>query len=134
MRRWKILAFLVSAAALIAALYAFLLIRKGFSATDEPSALERAVARTIRNLGIPTSAKHEKNPLQATLDNLAQAHEIFLDRCASCHGQDGAGATMIGRNLYPKPPELRIPPTQDLTDGQLHYIIQHGVRLTGMPA
>jgi predicted CXXCH cytochrome family protein len=68
------------------------------------------------------------------LDNLAQAHEIFLDRCASCHGQDGAGATMIGRNLYPKPPELRIPPTQDLTDGQLHYIIQHGVRLTGMPA
>jgi len=40
----------------------------------------------------------------------------------------------VGRNLYPKPPNLTEPPTQHLTDGQIHYIIAHGVRLTGMPA
>src|SRR4029077_18722472 len=42
--------------------------------------------------------------------------------------------TQIGRNLYPKVPDLRLPQTQSLTDGEIHYIIKNGVRLTGMPA
>jgi len=29
---------------------------------------------------------------------------------------------------------MRLPETQQLTDGELYYIIQNGVRLTGMPA
>jgi predicted CXXCH cytochrome family protein len=134
MRPWKILAFLLAAVTLAGAAYFFYIVRHGFSTTDEPSAIERAVARTVRNLGIPNKARDEKNPLQPTSAVLIEAHDIFIDRCASCHGQDASGATTIGRNLYPKPPDLRTSPTQDLTDGQLHYIIQHGVRLTGMPA
>lgn len=51
-----------------------------------------------------------------------------------CHGYDGSAQTQVGRALYPKPPDLRQPPTQQLTDGEIHYIIQNGVRLTGMPA
>jgi predicted CXXCH cytochrome family protein len=134
MRPWKIFALLVGAIALFATAYLLRVVRNGFSATDEPSAVELAVARTVRNLGIPSTAKNQKNPLKPTTDALREAREIFIDRCASCHGQDAAGATTVGRNLYPKPPDLRTSPTQDLTDGQIHYIIQHGVRLTGMPA
>jgi hypothetical protein len=51
-----------------------------------------------------------------------------------CHGHDGSGRTQEGQNLYPKAPDLREPRTQNLTDGQIHYIIENGVRLTGMPA
>ncbi len=58
----------------------------------------------------------------------------FTDRCVVCHGNDGSGQTQVGRNLYPKPPDLRAPQTQNLTDGQIRYIIKNGVRLTGMPA
>jgi hypothetical protein len=29
---------------------------------------------------------------------------------------------------------MRLPATQNLTDGELYYIIRNGVRLTGMPA
>jgi len=29
---------------------------------------------------------------------------------------------------------MRLPATQQLTDGELFYIIQNGIRLTGMPA
>src|SRR5207247_5574691 len=36
--------------------------------------------------------------------------------------------------LYPKPPDLRLPETQNLTDGELFWIIENGVRFTGMPA
>ena len=40
----------------------------------------------------------------------------------------------MGQALYPKVPDMRLPATQNLSDGELFYIIEHGVRLTGMPA
>ena len=36
--------------------------------------------------------------------------------CAICHGNDGRGATTIGKNLYPKAPDMTLPGTQKLTD------------------
>ena len=41
---------------------------------------------------------------------------------------------MLGRGLYPKPPDLRGEETQKLSDGDIFWIIENGVRLTGMPA
>jgi len=58
----------------------------------------------------------------------------FADHCAVCHANDGSGETPFGRNLYPQPPDLRLPATQRLSDGELFFIIEHGVRFTGMPA
>ena len=132
MRRW-IVAVLVFVA-VAALVYGVAVIRHGFSATDQPSALERAMARAVRNIGIPRSAKNEKNPLTATADLLAEAREDFVNRCANCHGNNGTLASNIGKNLYPKAPDLSAPATQNLTDGEIHYIIKNGVRLTGMPA
>jgi mono/diheme cytochrome c family protein len=60
--------------------------------------------------------------------------EHFADHCASCHGNDGGGDTQYGRGLYPRPLDLRAAATQQLTDGELFYIIEHGIRFTGMPA
>jgi mono/diheme cytochrome c family protein len=60
--------------------------------------------------------------------------EHWADHCAVCHGNDGSGATEIGEGLYPRSPDMRLPATQDLTDGELFYIIENGVKLTGMPA
>src|SRR6267154_3876448 len=132
-RRKKILLILL-ALVVLAVFYGTVLIRRGFSTFDEPSAPEKLVARTVRNLSIPSSAQKESNPLKPTPENLSEARDSFLDRCATCHGNDGSGQTQVGRNLYPKPPDLRASETQGLTDGQLHYIIRNGVRLTGMPA
>ena len=101
---------------------------------DEPSALEKLVARTVRNLAITAAARHENNPLKASPEILNEARDSFIDRCAVCHGNDGSVQTQVGRSLYPKPPDLRLPQTQNLTDGQIRYIIKNGVRLTGMPA
>jgi mono/diheme cytochrome c family protein len=58
----------------------------------------------------------------------------FADHFATCHGNDGSGKTQIGQNLYPKAPDMRLPDTQNLTDGEIYYIIHNGIRLTGMPA
>jgi hypothetical protein len=40
----------------------------------------------------------------------------------------------MGSGLYPKPPDLRHEETQKLSDGELFWIIENGVRFTGMPA
>ena len=133
MIRWKTLAALLLVVAILGAAYGFVLIRHGFSANAEPSSLEKVVARTVRNISIPSRARDAKNPWKPTLTILNEARADFADRCAICHGSDGSGQTQVGRNLYPKVPDLRSRQTQNLTDGQLHYIIR-SVRLTGMPA
>jgi len=134
MNRWKVFFLILVAISALAAVYGTVVIRRGFSATGQPSAVETVMARTVRNLGIPRTARNEKNPWTATPDILQEAHENFTDHCAGCHGKDGDGRSGIGQNLYPKAPDLRRPETQNLTDGEIHYIIQNGVRLTGMPA
>ena len=134
MRTWKS-PLLVFAVLVIAVILGFgLMIRRGFRATTEPSYAEKLVARKIRNFAIPSHSRHEQNPLQASAENLRQGRELFLAHCANCHGVDQTGLTAMGTRLYPRVPNLRSPQTQNLTDGEIHYIIQNGVQLTGMPA
>ncbi len=133
MRAWKLFLLLIGAVLIAVGLYGVRLIWRGFSTADEPSYLERTVARAARNLAIPRKARLEVNPWNATPEILKESRESFLDRCASCHGQDGSGQTRVGRGLYPKVPDLRLPRTQNLTDGEIRYIIRNGVRMTGMP-
>ena len=109
-------------------------VRRGFSARQEPSRLERLIARRLREIAIPAGAKQSKNPYPITSDSLKAACGHWLDHCALCHAADGRGNTSIGRNLYPKVPDLREPETQRLSDGELYYIISNGIRFTGMPA
>jgi len=122
------------AVAILAAAYGTAVIRRGFSAADQPSAVETVVSRAVRNLGIPSSARNEKNPFAPTQEGLQEARELFTNHCAGCHGKDGNAQSEIGQNFYPKAPDLRLPATQNLSDGEIHYIIKNGVRLTGMPA
>jgi mono/diheme cytochrome c family protein len=107
---------------------------RGFSAKEPPSALETFVARRVRSLAIPTGAREARNPVTLSPEVVARAMAHFADHCATCHANDGGGDTPLGRGLYPPPPDMRLPATQDLTDGELFYIIHNGIRLTGMPA
>jgi len=92
------------------------------------------MARDARHLAIPSSAQSLHNPIAASEENLRDGRLHFADHCATCHSNDGSGDTMLGRGLYPKPPDLRLPETQKLSDGELFWVIENGVRFTGMPA
>ena len=106
----------------------------GFSARDEPTAVEAFIARRLRHLAVPSADRNMKNPVPFENDVLSEARVHFADHCALCHGNDGRGETKIGQNLYPKAPNMTLSTTQSLSDGELFYIIKNGVRLTGMPA
>jgi mono/diheme cytochrome c family protein len=95
--------------------------------------VEVRLARWTRSAAIPAEAKARANPIPATPEVLAEARAHWADHCASCHANDGSGDALMGRNMYPPAPDMRLPETQHMTDGELFYIIQNGVRLTGMP-
>jgi mono/diheme cytochrome c family protein len=133
-------AFLKAFGVLVALMATFMFVAfvwigsRGVSAKAEPGRLETTVARTMRELAIPKAARETANPVSSSPQAIDDGLAHFADHCASCHANDGSGATELGRRLYPRPPDLRLPATQSLTDGELFYIIENGVRLTGMPA
>jgi mono/diheme cytochrome c family protein len=107
---------------------------RGISARAQPGRVETVIARTMRRLAIPRGDRHRQNPVARSPDVIAEGMAHYADHCAACHANDGSGETEMGLGLYPKPPDMRLPATQSLTDGELFYIIENGVRLTGMPA
>jgi mono/diheme cytochrome c family protein len=113
---------------------AAMVLHGGLSATATPTRLEALLARSARHLAIPENAREQHNPMAATPENVRDGMMHFADHCAICHGNDGSGDSMIGHGLYPKPPNLKMPDTQKLSDGELFWIIQNGVRFTGMPS
>ena len=130
----KVVAGVVAMGALIGLAIPLSIISRGVSAKDEPTAIEAFLARGLRRLATPSALRAAPNPVPLTPEALASARAHFADHCASCHGNDGRGQTSIGRNLYPKSPDMTLPATQSLSDGEIFGIIENGIRLTGMPA
>src|ERR1700682_6198657 len=128
---WGLLALIVATL-----VFGAFLLRRGLSARKAPSAMETTVARAVRHMAIPKIDREEENPWAtvATPEVLKDAREHFADHCSQCHANDGSGKTEMGQYLYPRAPDMRLPATQNLSDGELYYIIRNGVPLTGMPA
>jgi mono/diheme cytochrome c family protein len=106
----------------------------GFSAKTEPHAIEVFMARQIRHLAIPIEQRNASNPVAFSPDLLQEGLAHFADHCAVCHANDGSGKTPIGKNVYPKAPDLRLSDTQSMSDGELFWVIHNGIRFTAMPA
>ena len=133
MKRWKLALLVVIALFAVGAIYATVLVRRGFSARENPSWIEAFAAGIAKSLAVP-AAYRLKNPYAPTAENVREGEEHFADHCAICHANDGSGDTLFGKGLYPKPPNMRDADTQNKSDGELYYTIANGVRLSGMPA
>ncbi|MBY9064485.1 c-type cytochrome [Sphingomonas yunnanensis] len=57
----------------------------------------------------------------------------FAAACATCHGAPGQRPSPVMQRAMPPAPDLSVNATQ-WTDGQLFYILRHGVKYSGMPA
>ena len=106
----------------------------GFSAKPQPHPLEIVVARQIRHLAIPLEQRNAQNPIPLNPDVMKESLAHFADHCATCHANDGSGQTTIGKNVYPKAPDLRLADTQSMSDGEIFWVIHNGIRFTAMPA
>lgn len=109
------------------------MVRSGLSAHEQPTAVEAFVARKVRSMAVPRELRDAKNPVPVTPAIVAESRAHFADHCAGCHGNDGKGQSGMGKQMYPKTPDMTGAATQSLSDGALFAIIENGVRLTGMP-
>ena len=108
-------------------------VSRGVSARDEPSAIERLAARSLRRAATPGELRQLRNPVPLSPAVISDGLAHFADHCALCHGNDGTGDTFYGRSMYPPTPDLTRS-TRQMTDGEIYAVIENGVRLTGMPA
>ncbi len=106
----------------------------GCSAHKRPSKIETALANMAKDVVIPLEAQNIKNPLPASDEVLQQGGQVYTEACGICHGTDGHAATDLGRGMYPPAMDLTSPHVQHWTDAELFWIIQNGVRMTGMPS
>ena len=104
------------------------------TANKQPSRVETALANMAKDVAIPLEAETLKNPLPSTPQVINQGQQVYAQSCALCHGPDGRGHTDLGRNMYPPAMDLNSPHVQHWKDAELFWIVQNGVRMTGMPS
>jgi mono/diheme cytochrome c family protein len=132
--RWFLFGALAVGVAGITAFTAFVLSAHGFSADVQPGGLETRVARLVRSAAVPGDARGLANPVPDSPEVEAAALAHWADHCAGCHANDGSGDVLMGKRTWPPAPDMRLPQTQQMSDGELFYIIENGVRFSAMPA
>ena len=114
----------------------FWYLKKGyvsFEADQEPSFVERSLAMAAVDAATERHARELNNPVSATEKNLVEGAKLYYDNCAGCHDMLSNTITQFGKSFYPPVPAFfKEPP--DMSESQNFYIIQHGIRWTGMPA
>ena len=98
-----------------------------------PSAFEKKRAMEALDAALDRHAPHVKDPIPPTAPNLARAARLYGTYCAKCHGAMNGSETAWRVSLYPPAPQFPKEPT-DMEEFENFYVIQHGVRWTGMPA
>lgn len=113
----------------------FCYVRFGFvdpRADAEPGSLETKLAMPALDASLDRRAPNMKNPIQLTQENLLAGMKTYQADCAGCHGDISHPHSAFGDSFYPRVPQF-VEDAPDMTESQNFYIIQHGVRLSGMP-
>jgi mono/diheme cytochrome c family protein len=85
---------------------------------------ERSIERRAAVVEVPPLDRPE-----LLAEGLIHYHEM----CVTCHGAPGVPASEIGKGLSPFPPELN-EEAEELTPGELFWVVNNGIKMTGMPA
>ena len=120
----------------VVVLASFSCVRFGFvdSRADIPvSALEQEIAMPSLDASVDRRAPEVKNPIDSNDGNLVVGMRIYQANCASCHGDINHPHAPLADSLYPRAPQF-VDDAPDMPEHQNFYIIQHGIRLSGMPA
>ncbi|MGH9325630.1 MAG: c-type cytochrome [Terriglobia bacterium] len=104
------------------------------AAKRKPLPLERTVANMAKDVVIPIESHNAKDPFPPSTEAIKAGEQVYLQDCALCHGSDGHGYTNLGRHMFPPAMDLTSPHVQHWTNGDLFWIIQNGIGLTGMPS
>jgi mono/diheme cytochrome c family protein len=112
------------------------LMRFNLTALQEPGRLETLVSNRARHFLIRRLASRQGLPPRPvdTKASVSSGDTSYSSECGICHGTDGRTPTTTGRWMYPRAADLTSKGVQSYSDQELFWIIQNGIRFTGMPA
>ena len=101
--------------------------------TQEKKKAEQEVASA--GWKVPPEEAQRQNPVKPTKSSMADGKRIYGIDCEMCHGKEGNGKGDLVQSMELKLRDYRDPAAlKDMTDGELYYTIENGIRLSGMPA
>lgn len=113
---------------------AYEVMHMNISALPEPGAVETAFATKAKDWYIRRAADRSiPTQPQNSAAMVSTGETLFSMGCANCHGQDGRRPTPIGQSMYPRVLDLSSPAVQKMSDRELFWVINNGIRLSGMP-
>lgn len=122
-------------AAAIAGAYLFLSLGLVPANADaKPSHLERWAAGKSLHAVIRHEAQHGTGPLAVNDESLLAGLRLYAANCAVCHGAADGKPSNIALGLFQRPPQLAKHGVTDDPEGETHWKVKHGIRMTGMPA
>lgn len=95
-------------------------------------ATEWLLDEAVRNSVTAHAGDIQVPPLGARHQILAGAAN-YEAMCSVCHAAPGAEQELPGAAMYPRPPRLDHA-AEHMTPAQLFWVINHGIKATGMPA
>jgi len=104
------------------------------SATPEPGKIESALAPWAFDCSMKHHAPAAKNPFANSVAVLPAGLGHYRENCVVCHGAPDVKPADLAQGLNPPAPKLQTDDAQSLRDGEMFWIIQNGIRMTGMPA
>ena len=103
------------------------------AATSAPGALETSLAGWAMDRSVEKHAQDLINPHAGDAQAAAVGLDDYAETCVTCHGAPGVEPAELAKGLNPPAPELD-EAAGDMSDGEMFWIISHGIRMTGMPA
>lgn len=102
-------------------------------ADQPPGFFERKLGMSALDASTDKHAPDVKNPVSPTEENLVAGAQLYVNHCAGCHGVPSNKESQFSKSFYPQAPGF-FEDTPDMPENQNFYIIQHGIRWSGMPA
>ena len=120
---------------LAAVLIAIALLQFNLSARQEPGPVETAISNRAKRFFIRRASRHGVPPrpvdLKSSIENGGAQYGL---ECSICHADDGHAQKEPGQWQYPRAADLTSKRVQSYSDEELFWIIQNGIRNTGMPS
>jgi mono/diheme cytochrome c family protein len=90
--------------------------------------------QTVRNQSIASHSKGISAPALEDNEYIQLGLRHFHPMCRLCHGAPGYPREEFAQGLYPSPPDLASDQVQHLKDAELYWIVDNGLKMTGMPS
>lgn len=112
------------------------LMRFNLSAVPDPGRLEVLVTGKARHFLIHRASRKSipPRPAAAKAGSHGDGAMLYGNYCSICHGTDGHAQMPTGRWMYPRAADLTTQQVQSYSDQELFWIVDNGIRFTGMPA